>query len=295
MTPSKHRTTLEQWRILQAVIDNGGYHQAGKALHRSPSSLNHAVAKLQQQLGVDLLQVKGRKARLTAAGEVMLRRSRQLTDDAYQLETLSENLQRGWEPEIRLAYDAIFPQPRLLQALKAFHPHSRGSRVRIMETVLTGTHECITAGNADLVISSLVPKGYLGDYLLQVQMVPVCHPEHPLSRLNRVLNAQELSQELQIVIRDSGQQPQEHQGWLKAEQRWTVDYCDIAIELLLTGLGFCWLPLHSVASLIEQGQLVQLPLNEGSDRRIPMHLVVPQQDQLGPCAKALQQQLLLLI
>lgn len=288
MSASKHRTTLEQWRILQAVIDQGGYHQAGEALHRSPSSLNHAVAKLQQQLGVELLRVEGRKAQLTAAGEVMLRRSRQLTEDAYHLETLSENLQRGWEPEIRIGYDAIFPQQRLWQALKAFYPQSRGSRIRIEETVLTGTRECIETARADLVICSAVPKGFLGEYLLQVPMVPVCHPDHPLNQTDRRLSAQELSQQLQIVIRDSSLQPDEHQGWLKSEQRWTVDYFDMAIELLQTGLGFCWLPLHKVATLIERGDLAQLALSEGQDRRITMHLVVPKPDQLGPGAKLLQ-------
>lgn len=292
MSSSKHRTTLEQWRILQAVIDHGGYHQAGEALHRSPSSLNHAVAKLQQQLGVELLRVEGRKARLTSAGEVMLRRSRQLTDDAFQLETLSENLQRGWEPEIRIAYDAIFPSQQLLQALKTFHPLSRGCRIRIEETVLTGTWECIEQGRADLVICSIVPKGHLGEYLQQVQMVPVCHPDHALNQTDRPLSAKELSQQLQVVIRDSGLQPQEQQGWLKAEQRWTVDYFDAAIELLQTGLGFCWLPLHKVSKLIDSGQLVQLQLVEGRDRRITTHLLAPKPDQLGPGAQLLQEILL---
>ncbi len=292
MSLSKHRSTLEQWRILQAVIDHGGYHQAGNALHRSPSSLNHAVAKLQQQLGVELLRVEGRKAQLTAAGEVMLRRSRQLTDAAYQLETLSENLQRGWEPEIRIAYDAIFPLPQLLQALTFFYPHSRGSRIRIEETVLTGTLECIDQARADLVICSTVPKGHLGDYLLQVQMVPVCHPDHELNQTGRVVSAQELSQQLQIVIRDSGLQPLEQQGWLKSEQRWTVDYFDMAIEFLLTGLGFCWLPLHKVAALLDAGKLAQLQLGESRDRRITTHLVVPKPDQLGPGAQLLRQRLL---
>ncbi|MEH6651311.1 MAG: LysR family transcriptional regulator [Motiliproteus sp.] len=292
MSSSKHRTTLEQWRILQAVIDHGGYHQAAEALHRSPSSLNHAVAKLQQQLGVELLRVAGRKAQLTPAGEVMLRRSRQLTDDAFQLESLSANLQCGWEPEIRIAYDAIFPQQQLLQALKTFHPLSRGSRIRIEETVLTGTRECIDQARADLVICSTVPKGHLGEYLQQVQMVPVCQPDHVLNQPDRVFSATELSQQLQIVIRDSGLQPQEHQGWLKAEQRWTVDYFDMAIELLQTGLGFCWLPLHKVALLIDSGQLVQLRLTEGRDRRITTHLLAPKPDQLGPGAQLLQQLLL---
>lgn len=57
-----HKTTLEQWRILQAVVDHGGYFHAAEVLHRSQSSLNHAVKKLEHQLGVTLLEVKGRKA-----------------------------------------------------------------------------------------------------------------------------------------------------------------------------------------------------------------------------------------
>tara|TARA_R110002167_G_scaffold244923_3_gene450381 strand:- start:1670 stop:2557 length:888 start_codon:yes stop_codon:yes gene_type:complete len=285
----KHRTTLEQWRILQAVVDHGGYHQAGDALHRSPSSLNHAVAKLQQQLGVEILRVEGRKALLTPAGEVMLRRSRQLTEDAYQIETLSDNLNQGWEPQIRLAYDAIFPQQPLFSVLKAFHPLSRGSRIRIEECVLTGTQECIREARADLVICGQVPKGYLGEYLLQIQMIPVCHPDNPLLLGPERLTPQELTQSLQIVIRDSGKQPQELLGWLRSEQRWTVDHFDMAINLLLTGLGFAWLPLHSVEKPLQSGELVRLQLTEGNDRRIPMHLVIPQPDRLGPGARALEQ------
>ncbi|MEH6814908.1 MAG: LysR family transcriptional regulator, partial [Motiliproteus sp.] len=133
----KHRTTLEQWRIVQAVVDHGGYAKAAEILHRSPSSLNHAVAKLQQQLGVAVLEVKGRKAYLTAAGEVLLRRSRQLTDDAHQLETLAENLEMGWEPELVIAVEGIFPRSCLLQALKEFYPFSRGTRVKIRDTIIS--------------------------------------------------------------------------------------------------------------------------------------------------------------
>ena len=73
---TRAKSTLEQWRILQAVVDHGGYAQAAEQLNKSQSSLNHAVAKLQHQLGIQLLEVKGRKAYLTEQGEVLLRRSR---------------------------------------------------------------------------------------------------------------------------------------------------------------------------------------------------------------------------
>ncbi len=291
MSPSKHRTTLEQWRIVQAVVDYGGYAQAASVLHRSPSSLNHAVSKLQHQLGIAVLEVKGRKAFLTAAGAVLLRRSRQLTDDAHQLELLAENLQMGWEPELVIAVEPLFPRSCLFAALKAFYPYSRGTRVRIRETVISATHEAITEGQADLAICGPLPKGYLGESLGTVRMLAVAHPDHPLHRLPQPLSQQELWSELQVVIRDSGRQPKEDQGWLRSEQRWTVDSFDAALELLDSGLGFCWLPDHRVQRALEHGNLRQLQLKDANVRLIPINLVVPRPDQLGPCGRELLLQL----
>ncbi len=288
---SKHRTTLEQWRIVQAVVDHGGYAKAAEVMHRSPSSLNHAVAKLQQQLGVAVLEVSGRKAQLTAAGEVLLRRSRQLTDDAHQLETLAENLEMGWEPELVISVEAIFPRSCLIKALKEFYPDSRGTRVQIKEAVITGTHETVAEGSADLCITGPLPKGFLGESLGSITMVAVAHPEHSLCQKGQQLSGKDLSSSLQIVIRDSGKKPLETQGWLKSEQRWTVDNFDAAIELLHNGLGFCWMPEHYVSQHLKAGSLKQLDIKEGSVRRIPVYLVVPRPDQLGPCGRELLMQL----
>ena len=74
------RSTLEQWRMFQAVVEHGGFAQAAEAVHKSQSSINHAVHKLQEQIGLPLLEVVGRKAQLTDAGTLMLRRAGQLLD-----------------------------------------------------------------------------------------------------------------------------------------------------------------------------------------------------------------------
>ena len=79
------RVTLDQWRTLQAVVDQGGFAQAAEVLHRSQSSVSYTVARMQEQLGVPLLRIDGRKAVLTEAGDVLLRRSRQLVKQASQL------------------------------------------------------------------------------------------------------------------------------------------------------------------------------------------------------------------
>lgn len=286
------KTTLEQWRILQAVVDHGGYAQAATALNKSQSSLNHAVAKLQDMLQVKLLEVVGRKAVLTKAGEVMLRRSRELSHNIQSLEQVAINLNQNWEPEIILAVDIAYPRAPLYAALNAFLPQSRGSRVQIVDTVLTGSIEAITDKTADLVIATNVPKGYLGEALCHVEFVLVCHPNHDLAQNKAALSANSLAQHLQIVIKDSGQNPIESTGWLKSENRWTVSHFTTAIDMLTRNIGFCWLPAHYVSPLIKQNKLVHLNLVGSSFKQLSTFLICPLLEQQGPGTQLLSELIL---
>ena len=90
-----NKTTLEQWRMLKAVVEHGGFAQAAEAVHKSQSTINHAVHKLQDRLDLPLLELKGRKAHLTEAGKLMLRRAEQLLDQAAQLEDVAASLAAG--------------------------------------------------------------------------------------------------------------------------------------------------------------------------------------------------------
>ena len=291
--PYRPRSTLEQWRILQAVVDAGGYAQAADVLSKSQSSLNHAVAKLQNQLGVELLEVRGRKAYLTEAGEVMLRRSRLLTQQVEDLELLASNINQGWEPEIRIAVELAYPRHLLNQVLAAFYPISRGSRIQLINTVLTGTAEIIQQKKADLVIAAapVIPKGYLGEPLCVSRFIPVTGSSNVLAGAGKI-DQNELSQHLQLVIRDTAQKPQENAGWLRAEQRWTVDNFNDAIDIMQLGLGFCWLPDFLVSDALAAGNLVQLQLTQNSERIAAISLVTPKEETLGPGSKQLRQLIL---
>lgn len=288
----RSKTTLEQWRILQAVVDYGGYAHAAKVLNKSQSSLNHAVAKLQSQLDVQLLEVRGRKAYLTKAGEVMLRRSRLLSKSVEDLEELAKSINQDWEPEINIALELAFPDEFLTPILNAFYPHCRGSRLNIIDTVLTGTEELINSGWAHIALTASIPKGFLNEPILNVQFVAVTHPGHPLALVEAEIDPNELVQHLQIVIKDTAKAPVERQGWLKAEQRWTVSQFESAIKLLKQGLGFCWLPLHDVSALIESGELVKLNIKGSSFRSITMSLVNPHSDRMGPGTQMLTEMIL---
>ncbi|MGE8496414.1 MAG: LysR family transcriptional regulator [Pseudomonas sp.] len=281
------RVTLDQWRTLQAVVDQGGFAQAADVLHRSQSSVSYTVARMQDQLGVPLLRIDGRKAVLTEAGDVLLRRSRQLVKQASQLEDLAHHMEQGWEAEVRLVVDAAYPTARLLRALAAFMPQSRGCRVRLREEVLSGVEEVLKAGTADLAISGYNIPGFLGSEMTSVEFVAVAHPDHALHRLQRELSFQDLETQMQVVIRDSGREQPRDVGWLGAEQRWTVGSLATAATFVGSGLGFAWLPRHMIERELADGLLKPLLLDKGGTRNPTFFLYSNKDKPLGPATQIL--------
>lgn len=281
------RVTLEQWRVLQTVVDTGGYAQAAEKLHRSQSSISYTVSKLQEQLGIPLLQIEGRKAQLTEAGRIVLDRSRQLVRQASELEAFAHNLGRGWEPEVRLVVDAAFPTALLMEVLQQFQPLNHGSRVQLREVILSGAEETLRAGEADLVIGAWVPQGFLGDRLIDTEFIAVAHPNHALHQLNRPLSASDLAAHVQVVIRDSGVTKPVDSGWLGAEQRWSVTRMETAVSTIANGLGFGWLPCHQIESKLADLTLKPLPLREGASHNASLFLIFGHPDNVGPATTTL--------
>lgn len=269
--------------MLVAVVDHGGFAQAAEALHRSQSAVSAAVAKLQQQLGIEAFRPEGRRSRLTAAGEALLRDARRLLADAAELETRAGHLGRGWEPEVRLVVDAAFPTDHLLAAMARFGGDCHGTRLQLSEVVLSGADEALLEGRADLAIASFVPPGFLGEVLVEVEFVAVVAAAHPLAALTRV-SAERLRRERQVVIRDSGTRIKRDVGWLGADQRWTVSQLQTALELVRGGMGFAWLPRHMLQDDLAGGRLQPIALTRGGTRRAPLHLVLARPDEAGPGA-----------
>ncbi len=114
------RISLEQWRALLAVVDEGGYAQASAALHKTQSAVTYAVQKVESLLDVKVFEIQGRKAQLTPAGQVLVRRARDVLDEAAALERSARTLARGWAPEVRLAVEILFPTWLLLDCLGEF-------------------------------------------------------------------------------------------------------------------------------------------------------------------------------
>lgn len=283
-THANPKVSLDQWRSLQAVVDYGGFAQAAEYLNRSQSSVSYAVNRLQDQLGIKLLNIEGRKAVLSEAGKVLLQRSRTLVADASLIEQQARYLEQGWEAEIRLAVEAAFPTNLLMTALKQFEPLGKNTRIRLDEVILSGAEDRLLNGKADLAITPYIPHGFLGVELIQVHFIAVAHPEHALHQLKRNLTKQDLERETHVVISDSGNKGLDS-GWISDARRWTVTSLESAQKIISNGLGYGWLPERVIENKIATNELKILPLDEGGINTAILHLVYADIGQAGPATK----------
>lgn len=277
------RISLEQWRSLLAVVDSGGYARAAAALHKSQSAVTYAVQKMESLLGVKIFAVIGRKAHLTATGEVLYRRAKALLEEAGALESAAGSLAAGWEPELRLAVEIVFPTWLLLECLGRFAKERPDTRIELYETVLSGTEESLRERRVDLAIGSTVPAGFAADRLMPVRFIAAAHPDHPLHRLGRGLTLQDLRKHRHLVVRDSGSQ-RRGGTWLGAEQIWTVSQKATSIHAATLGLGFAWFAEDTIRSELASGALAPLPLREGGERWADLYLIFADRDYAGPGA-----------
>jgi DNA-binding transcriptional LysR family regulator len=274
--------TLDQWRTLIAVVDTGGYAQAAAVLHKSQSSVTYAVQKIESLLGVKAFEIQGRKAILTSTGQFLYRRARALLEESSALERAAKRLSAGWEAEIRLAAEVIFPTWLLLDCLNRLGVESPHTRVELIESVLGGTTEALLQGEADLAIASQVPPGFAATPLMRLRFVAVAHPAHPLHQLGRAPTMRDLRAHRHMVVRETGSKRSTSTLAVEATQRWTVSHLATSIEAVRSGYGFAWFAEDKIRNELRDGSLKPLPLREGTERFVDLYLIIADRDGAGP-------------
>jgi DNA-binding transcriptional LysR family regulator len=274
--------SLEQWRTLLAVVEAGGYAQAAEKLHKSQSSVTYAVQKLESVLGVKAFEIQGRKASLTPTGQLLYRRARGLVDEAVQLERAAKKLSAGWEAQINLAVEILFPAWLLCKCLDRFGIESPHTRIEVFETVLNGTAEAIENKQVDLAITPRIPTGFAGEPLMRMRFVPAAHPGHPLHKLGRELTMRDLRDHRHLVVRDSGVRRTDSTTSVDVERRWTVSNMSTSILAARDGYGFAWYPEEKISEELRTGTLQALPLRDGAERFVEMYLIFTDRDSAGP-------------
>ena len=153
------RVTLEALAVIDAIDRRGSFAAAAEELHRVPSAITYQVHKLEQELDVRLFDRQGHRARLTAAGRELVDEGRVLLERAGELERRVRRVATGWEPELRLAVDALVPWSLLWPLAAGFYAdcarrEASYTRLQLTREVLGGTWDALAEGRADLAVGA---------------------------------------------------------------------------------------------------------------------------------------------
>jgi DNA-binding transcriptional LysR family regulator len=142
---------LSQLRILVAIADCGNFSEAALRLGISQSAVSHAVASLEEELGVILLSRGRHGATLTPVGERVLQHAQDmlhLLERIGREANLSKGLQGG---QVRLASFRSAATHVLPGVIAEFHKRYPGISVTIMEyRGDDGVEQALREGRVDI-------------------------------------------------------------------------------------------------------------------------------------------------
>jgi DNA-binding transcriptional LysR family regulator len=267
------RTTIDEWEILQAVVQLGGFAPAAKQLNRSQSTISYAIARLQEQLGIRLFEIKGRRAHLTELGRVLLADVEPHLEGFHQLEQRARSLASGGETEVRLSVDSIYPNERLFAALAEFARLFPHVQPKLRQGTFLSADAEFTVYNAQLCINALLSREFFSKPIIAIRMVAVARHDHPLHTTKRKLNRPDLMQHMLVSIEGAASGTLKHQPRVPAQRVLQVTSIEAAIDAVRSGLCFGWLPAYRVQTDLANGKLLPLCLPAGGTREVRLNLV----------------------
>lgn len=261
------RISLDALQILDAIDRRGSFAGAGKELHRVPSTISYTVAKLEEDLGVQVFERLGPKVALTRAGEELLREGRHLLKAAQDLELRVRRVASGWETEFSIGMDSVFSPLALEPDIRDFYAVADSTRLRIALDALTGTWEALLDRRVDLLIGATGDGpsggGYVSEEMGTIGFVFAVAPTHPLAGIDRPLGKADLQPHRAIAVADSARKLLPRTvGLLFGQDTLTVPDMRSKLALQMSGLGFGFLPEPLARGPIRAGLLVEKQVEE---------------------------------
>ena len=266
-------TTLDEWEILQAIVHLGGFAPAAQQLNRSQSTISYAVTRLQDRLGIKLLELKGRKAHLTEAGRVLLADAEPHLAGFHQLEQRARSLASGGVSEIRLSVDSIYPNDRLFATLFEFSRRFPHVQPRLRQATFLSSEAEFAAHGAHLCVAALMSREYYAKPILGIKVLAVARRDHPLHSLLRPASRIDLIQHTIVTIEGAASGIGKRQPRSPAQRFLSVTTIEAAIDAVRSGLCFGWLPVYRIQPYLDSGELLPVHMPVGGAREVRLNII----------------------
>lgn len=270
---------LNDTLVFVRVAQAGSFSAAARLMGMPVSTISVRVSRLEQRLGVTLLQRTTRRLRLTEAGQAYLQQAARGLEEIAQAEAQIDAGRHEAQGLLRITLPIDMGDEQLLEILSTYRARHPGVSVELvfsdarLDLVEQGLDVALRAG--ELADSSLVAR-----QIGQARWAPFAHPDY-LQRAPALRHPRDLSQHAALCFSPLGRE-----NWtlmrgktrvnVPLQSAFAANDMRMIRRLALDAQGVALLPDYVCHREVDHGRLV--PLLPGWHARTdPIHLVYPRQ------------------
>lgn len=255
--------TLHQLRIFHTLGKHMNFTRAAEELHLSQPAVSIQVKRLEESMGMPLLEHIGKKLFLTDAGRELFEACNDVLERLRVLNEDMTGLEAGVKGPLHVAAitTAKYFMPHLLGTFLRDHP---AVEPRLTVTNQTRVLERLDKNLDDLVIMGTIPENMdlQAEYFLDNPIVVVAPPDHPLVGQKSIPLARIAAE--RFISREPGSGTRAARAKLFAEHGLAINpYMELGSseaikQAVMAGLGISVLSLHNLRLELEAGLIAVL-------------------------------------
>jgi DNA-binding transcriptional LysR family regulator len=163
--------------------------KAAEALHISQPALSKAIAVLESELGVKLFDRDGKRIKLNAYGDAVMKASGRIHDEIDNLLLQLNDMKNSMNGYVNVASTFPSREPSgLMNCIRNFMSENPGVRLILHQQSVTGIIESLNNRVVDVAVSSvpIIASGIIWDVLFSERMGVMIADGHPLAERDTV-------------------------------------------------------------------------------------------------------------
>ncbi len=253
---------LDDIPVFLAIIERGGISAAANSLGMPKSTVSTTLTRLEQDLGLRLIDRSSRSLRITAEGEVFYRQAQQIMEQAVATDTLMADLSIVAKGHLKVALPPAFSEEFVAPHLLYFHQQHPEID---LEIVITSQGAALARDQVDIavVVGELEDSDLVSLPLVRGELIWVSSPEwlaknrlpetlSELSELVKICETRYALRRLPVYFDQDIHYLDLSYGIIR------VNHPLIVRRMLMLGGGISMLPQHYCVKELTEKSLIQI-------------------------------------
>ena len=277
--------------VFAKVVEEGSFSSAARALKLTPSAVSKQIARLEDRLGVRLLNRTTRRLSATEEGAAFYQRSARILADIDEAEAAVTQLHAAPRGKLRINCGIAFGKHQITPLIPEFL--ARHPELTIEMTLTDALSDLVEEGQDVAVRFGPLQDSSMVARQLAVSRRAICASPDYIERHGVPRHPADLAEQNGLPCSNMPhlnewifKLPEGDEYRVKADGNFTASNGETIHEMVLAGLGVARLAEFLVAPEVSEGKLVRVLEPFYRDIEVPINAVYPTRRHLSPKVRA---------